>query len=313
MAKIKSRDKETRKILRVIRIDEPFNNFIQAKKTAGLSQNTIRLYSKHLNMAFPWFIEHAYDTVQSITPEAIRAFLSFLMDKGHNKGGTHMTYRTIKTYLNFIWDEYDIETRNPISKVKFSAPKPQPLEGISMDEVQEMLKVCCKNQFPARDKAIISVLVDTGIRRSELMALRFEDIDLDTGRIVIKHGKGDKFRIVYAGKECRKALRKYVSCLDDVHPGDKFWLTDEGDPITAVGVLSMLRRTEHNAGIEKLHCFHDFRRCCAIERLRLGEDIFTISRLLGHSDIETTKRYLFITDKDDQEFSVRSSPLDLNR
>ena len=313
MAVIKFRDNIQQKNSKIIRIDEAYNSFLQSKKTAGFSKNTVDMYSNRLNLMFPWFIEHGYDTINNLTPEAIRQYLDYMSSKGHNKGGMHLHYRILKTYLNFIWDEYDLETRNPISKVKFTAPKPTPLEGISIDEVKDMLKACSKNQFPARDKAIISVLVDTGLRRSELMALKFGDVDIDTGRIVIWHGKGDKFRVVYAGKECRKALRKYYNCLDDIKPTDALWLTDEGDPISADGVLSMLRRTEQNAGITKLHCFHDFRRCCAITRLRSGEDIFTISRLLGHSDIETTKRYLFITDKDEQEFSVRSSPLDLHR
>lgn len=310
MARIKYRDKEPFEISNVIRIDEPYNNFLQAKRTASASPNTLKLYSKHLNMIFPWFIEHDVDTIAKITPESIRGFLDYLMDKGHNKGGVHISYRILKTYLNFIWDEYDLLTRNPITKVSLPRPKPKPLEGISIEEVEAMLKACKNNQFPARDRAIISVLADTGLRRSELMGLKFQDVNADSGRIVIKHGKGDKFRIVYAGKECRKALRKYINCLEDIKPTDSFWLTDEGDPISADGVLSMLRRTQASAGIEKTHCFHDFRRCCAITRLRLGEDIFTISRLLGHSDIETTKRYLFITDKDEQEFSVRTSPLD---
>lgn len=313
MAKIKFRDKEPQDIIKTIRIDEPYNNFLQAKRTAHASRNTLELYSKHLNMMFPWFIEHEYDTIARITPEAIRGFLDYLMDKGHNYGGIHISYRILKTYLNFIWDEYDLTTRNPITRVPLSRPKPTPLEGISMDEVKAMLNACKNNYFPARDKAIISVLVDTGLRRSELLALKFADVNIDTGRITIWHGKGDKFRVVYAGKECRKALRKYVNCLEDIRPTDPFWLTKDGDVITADGVLSMLRRTQQSAGIEKLHCFHDFRRCCAIERLRNGEDIYTISRILGHADVETTKRYLFITDKDEQEFSVRSSPLDLNR
>lgn len=310
MAKVKFRDKVPREIPRVIRIDEPYHSFIQSRKTAGASQNTIDLYTKHLNAMFPWFIEHGYDTIGSLDSDGIRAYLEYLSGKGHNKGGVHLKYRILRTYLYFIWDEYDLNTRNPITKVSFSPPRPKPLEGISMDEVKRMLAACQNNQFPARDRAIISVLVDTGLRRSELMDLNFEDVNIDTGRIVVRHGKGDKFRVVYAGKTCRKALRKYLNCLDDIRPGDKLWVTDDGTPITANGVLSMLRRTEKNAGIEKLHCFHDFRRCCAIERLRNGEDIFTISRLLGHADIETTKRYLFITDKDEREFSLRTSPLD---
>ena len=312
MAVVRFRDKETHEMSKVIRIDEPYNNFLQSRKTTGSSKETVALYIKILNKSFPWFHENGCDTIGALNPEIIRSFLDYL-SQSHNKGGCHMYYRVLRAYLNFVWDEYDIEVRNPMQKVKFSAPRPQPLEGISIDDVKEMLKACKNNQFPTRDKAIISVLVDTGIRRSELMALQFRDIDFDTGRIVVRHGKGDKFRIVYAGKECRKALRKYKSCLDDIKETDPLWLTCEGEPITEHGVLSMLRRTEKNAGLQKLHCFHDFRRCCAIERLRNGDDIFTISRLLGHEDVQTTKRYLYITDKDEQAFITRSSPLDLNR
>ncbi len=160
---------------------------------------------------------------------------------------------------------------------------------------------------------MIYLFVDTGLRRAELCDLRFRDVDLNTGAITVEHGKGDKFRVVFCGNECRKMLRKYAACVEDARPDDFFFLTDEGSPLTTDGIVSILRRLEKRAGFPAYKGFHGLRRCFALERKRNGDDIFTIQRALGHSSPTVTQRYIALTDEDDAAAALRSSPMDRHR
>lgn len=275
-----------------------------------LTDGTIRYYRNMLGSILDYLKSIEIDTVDQITTEVIRNYLLHLETKGHNPGGVHGYFRVLRAFMRWLWDDYDIPTRNPIDKIKCKNRPPTPIEGITMDEVQSCMEACNQTRFPERAKAMIAVLVDTGLRRAELLGLTFDDVRISDGRITVRNGKGGKFRIVYCGKECRKHLRRYIACLEDVKPGDPFWLTLNGEPLGLDGAREVIRRVQRQAGLSKIHDFHDFRRCFAIERKRNGDDDITISRALGHSSLEVTKRYLAFTNDDDRELALRSSPMD---
>lgn len=313
MAKIIRRDLRSIAVQNHLRIDNTADAFLQSRSASNYSRSTVRFYHDKVPVIVAWFKSQQIETWDEITAQSIRNFLEDLREAGHNQGGVFLYFRVVRTLMNWVWDEYDVESRNPISKVKCQDRRPEPLPGITIAEVGQMMDQCKFNKFPERDRAMIAVLVDTGIRRSELMALTMKDIDLNRNQLTIRHGKGDKFRQVFIGKECKKLLRKYLACLDDVRLSDPLWLTNEGDPLTTCGARSILRRIQQAAGFDRIHDFHDFRRCFAIERKRNGDDDITISRALGHSSLEVTKRYLAFTEDDDRAFALRASPMDNRR
>lgn len=309
MAKIIKRDLLTHKNEIKIKISESVKGFIHSRQSS-CTKATIKYYEYLLPRILSWFESQEIYEWHEVTSEIIRNYLDELKDSGHSQGGVHSYFRTLRALMNWAWDEYDIESRNPVDKIKCQDRRPEPIPGITIAEVGLMLEQCKHNKFPERDRALIAVLIDTGIRRTELMSLTMADIELDRNLLIIRHGKGNKFRQVYIGKECKKLLRKYLARLEDVRPTDSLWLTNEGDSLSICGARSILRRTQRAAGLERIHDFHDFRRCFAIERKRNGDDDITISRALGHSSLEVTKRYLAFTEDDDRNFALRSSPMD---
>lgn len=250
---------------------------------------------------------------EDVTSQLIRDYLEWLREDGHNQGGVFLYFRVLRTLLNWIWEEYDVDLPNPIRKVKCADRKPEPIEGIKIADVDKMLAQCKFNKFPERDRAMIAVLIDSGVRRNKLMSIRMADLDLELNQIMIRHGKGNKFRFVFIGRETKKLLRKYLACIEDIRPSDPLWLNIDGDPLSISGARDILRRTQKNAGLDRIHDFHAFRRCFAIERKRNGDDDITISCALGHSSLEVTKRYLAFTPDDDRDFAMRASPMDNRR
>lgn len=146
-----------------------------------------------------------------------------------------------------------------------------------------------------RDKAIFLFLVSSGVRATELLNLNVQDVDTITGRAKVISGKGDKNRLTFINKEARKALRKYLQ----THPAniEAIWLNDEGERITKSAIDHILVKYSKLAGISTVGA-HDFRRCFALNCYRQGMEILIISKLLGHSSVEITKRYLDIGEND---------------
>jgi len=95
--------------------------------------------------------------------------------------------------------------------VKFHIPKDPPLEPAGIEAVKAILKTCKSNLTGLRDKAIILMLIDTGLRASELLALEVVNVNSISGTIQVLHGKGGKFRNVYLGRKSRIALRRYLN------------------------------------------------------------------------------------------------------
>jgi site-specific recombinase XerD len=172
----------------------------------------------------------------------------------------------------------------------------------------KLIAACTTNQA-LRDKANIYFLFDSGVRAGELLALNFGDVDPISGQTRILHGKGDKFRVVFIGSKTRKALRAYLRNRGDLKPSAPLFVTDENERLAITGLRQIIKRCSDRAGIKE-HGLHDFRRGCALNLLRNGCDLVTISRLLGHSSLVVTQRYLATDQQDLQEGHRRASPVD---
>lgn len=227
----------------------------------------------------------------------------------HKNGGTDFLYRHIRTFLNWFWDEYEIEKRNPIKKVRVRRVSTPPKEGITQEEVDLLLKTAkARSVFPERDVAFIMVLCDTGIRRASIEGLRMKDVNTDRCEMVVFE-KDQQYHIKSFGSATCKAIKKYLLCLADAQPDDPFWLQMDGRALTHVGMREVLRRLCAEAGIPE-HQFHDFRRYYGKTLYEATHDIFMVSKALDHKDIYVTKRYIAIDDRENAE-AVRSySPMD---
>jgi integrase/recombinase XerD len=160
-----------------------------------------------------------------------------------------------------------------------------------------------------RDKAILLSLVDTGCRASELLSINIADIDLVNGEIRILHGKGDKFRTVYLGKNSRRAVRRYLKTRSELFNHSPLWITNDGCRLAISGLREIIRRRARDANIDSPG-IHDFRRCFAIEFLRNEGDIFTLQKILGHSSLEMVRRYLALARADCEIAHRKASPVD---
>ncbi len=284
--------------------------FLRACRSRNLATGTLDFYEKKLSAFVSFSEDNCIGDINRISPDHIRAFLIFLDNKGHRPAGIHCYYRSIKTFLK--WYENEVEPEgwcNPIKKVKAPVVPLEPLDPVRIDTIKAMVETCKPGSLnDLRDKATLLLLLDTGIRLAEFLALNLNDVNRFLGNIVIRSGKGRKPRNVYLGEKSRHALKRYLKVRTDSNPA--LWIGRSGERLTETGLRMMLRRRAARADVP-VPSPHDFRRAFAIERWRAGVDILTISKLMGHSSLQVLNRYLKQMGDDLEIAAKRSSPVDL--
>jgi len=287
-------------------LDEALEGFITDRKSRGLSPRTIDFFIEKLSRFRKHIQEKGILKVVEISTADIRMYLLGLSETCNN-GGVHAHYRALRSFFNW-WENESEEYHNPIKKVSPPKVVNNPKDGIAIDDVMKLVAVC-KTGLAERDKAILLSLVDTGCRASEFLSINIGDIDLVNGEIRILHGKGDKYRTVYLGRNSRRVVRRYLKTRSELFNHSPLWITNDGCRLAISGLREIIRRRASDANIDSPG-IHDFRRCFAIEFLRNDGDIFTLQKILGHSSLEMVKRYLAIAKADCESAHRKASPVD---
>lgn len=296
----------------------------------GKSPKTTRWYLGKLSIFQMYLTEKKLPTdVRQVETHHIRAFLAHLrLDvkadaNNPNKhardeplsGLTIQGYvRTLKAFYSWLVREGYVEV-NPMSRV--GMPKaPKIIIGTLSDEQVRRLLVAPKVTTPLgfRDYCILVILLDTGMRLSELAALSLKDVQLEKGEFKVL-GKGQKERIVPMGSTVQKAIWKYLNRYrrDPVVPSiDSLFLNRIGKPMSPDSIYRMIRNYGERLGFEDIRCSpHTFRHTFAKNYLLNGGDIFSLQKILGHSSLEVVKLYVNMAAADVRSQHRKFSPVDM--
>lgn len=302
-------------------LSEAIEGFLYSKAVTS-SPHTISDYRNTLRQ----WLEYIDDQpVNMVTSNDVHRFLYFLKVERKLKPKTVRNAHTgISAFYTWAEQELGIEhvIRGKVAAPKANQPEIVPL---SKRDVRDLLMAMdrtdvwetgrrrpARSQRPTRlrDKAIVLVLLDTGIRAQELCDLRIEDVDLQAGAVQVRAGKGDKGRTVYLGHVAKEALWRYLSKRPDKRSDEPLFMTSRRGPMDRSALRRMLASAGQRAEIPETVGPHRFRHTFAINYLRNGGDIFTLQRLLGHSSMEMVRRYLAIAEVDIAEAHRRASPAD---
>jgi site-specific recombinase XerD len=148
------------------------------------------------------------------------------------------------------------------------------------------------------------------VRASELIALNVGDIDLKSGVVTIKLGKGQKERTTYVGAVTRKQLKRYFAARGVLKAHTPAFVADKsGDRLSLSGLVQLMDRLRTRSKIATCTC-HTFRRTFAIMCLRNGMNIYVLARLMGHADISILRQYLALVENDLQDAHARYGAVD---
>jgi integrase/recombinase XerD len=215
----------------------------------------------------------------------------------------------------FSWcekEEYLVE--NIAKKVELPKVPKKVLNGFTVKEVQAMIDAFSyKNYIETRNKAIIAMLADCGLRAMEIRGVLSENVRETS---ILVNGKGNKERVVFISPVLKRILIKYERIkkeyFHDTKTTDNYFLSYTGTGISHVALDNIIKKAGKRAGIEgKRISPHTFRHFYAVQCLVSGNiDVYSLSRLLGHSDISVTQTYLrTMNDEQLLDKAVSSSPL----
>jgi site-specific recombinase XerD len=280
-------------------------NFLTDRRAQGMSNNTLLYYSHKLNQFNQYAITQSATNISDIDANLLRRFLLWLESTNHNPGGRLTAFRAVHSFLYWVEEESGIPT--DIRKVKPPKVAMDPLEGVPLDMVMQMAKVCERGTFTGdRDYAILLGLLDCGCRAREFLGIQLTDLQ-ENGGALIRFSKSHKPRTVYFGKVTYEALLRYL--LHRVDDSPYLWVTVDGGKLSYTGLREIVGRRAKLAGLDKQPALHSFRRAFTLSMLRSGTDIYTLAKMLGHSGIDTLKHYLKLTSTDTFTAHQKNSPV----
>lgn len=210
--------------------------------------------------------------------------------------------------------------RGQIRRPRPHRPYIQPLDERQVKAILEALKtdaawdhryarnIRSKRDTADRDRAIVLVLIDTGIRASELVNLDVRDYTPSQGSLSIRHGKGDKSRNVYPGDTTRSAIWKYLAGRDDAKPTSPLFVSRSGRRMDRTNLGHLLSRAGQRANVNGVHP-HRFRHTFAINFLRNGGNVLALQAILGHETMDTVRTYVRLAQIDLANAQHNASPV----
>ena len=275
-------------------LDE-FLHHLETEK--GYSPWTVRAYRYDLKLWLSHLEENGLKSeLEAVTPLHIRSFVQELCDSNYKARTIIRKVAALRSFWTYLVD-YDYTEKNPCRRVV--TPKKEQVLPVylSMEEVNQLLDATDKNFYTDlafRDPAVLSVLIYTGIRRSELLDLRLDDIDLVHGLLTVRRGKGMKERVIPIVEPLAEALKDYLE-LRPVTTHDRLFSTRDKRPLGKTGLVTLFGKALKRSQIERPGItMHKLRQTFATMLLSAGCDLVTIQKLLGHNSIETTSVYLHV-------------------
>ena len=223
-------------------------------------------------------------------------YLKYINEQNYEVSSVARKIVSIKSFHSFMEEEYHI----PNISLKITSPKfyRKLPDILSIEEVDYLLDIKTENAFDYRNKAMLELMYSSGLRVSELVSLKLNDIDLEN-KIVRCIGKGNKERIVpigdYALDYLKKYLEEYRNLLKKGYVADSLFLNNHGKEMTRQGFFLIIKKIAKNKNIDKNITPHMLRHSFATHLLNNGADLRTIQEMLGHSNISTTQIYTNLT------------------
>jgi len=294
----------------------------------GRSQKTIDWYAANLKRFLRFLKNHDMSvSVGDIGIPEVRRFIHHLQsevvrweDKPNIRDSGRLSpfsvqgyVRTIKAFWSWLLEEGYIE-ENPIARLKLPRVPHKVIATFTPEQIQALIHSLDRRTSTGfRNYTIILLLLDTGIRLSELTNLEIENIDFGQSCMLIS-GKGNRERTVPFGIQVRRALWRYARDYrpHPASPKEKhLFLLESGFPLRPRSVQSIITRIGKRAGITGVRSSpHTLRHTFAKMYLLEGGDIFSLQQILGHSSLEMVKAYLNLASSDVSQQHRRFSPID---
>lgn len=295
-------------------LEDAIKEYVYEIQIRNYTPRTIKGYKNNV-LRFSQFIKNQWGVIEleEVSPAHIKQYLTSLKDKGRSPVYINTILKNLRSFFQYCYEEG--YCMNIAKKVIWLKEKKTVVSTFNDVEVKKMLEHWKFSSYlHARNRCIIAVLFDTGIRNLELCQLKKLDVKETVMHIM---GKGRKERVVPISPYLKRTMIKYerireAYLSDDILHYDNYFLSSRNKPLTIEAIERIVKLAGKGANVrEEIRCSpHTCRHYFAQAQLRNGLDVYSLSRLLGHEDIAITKRYLQgLKDTEVLELGIKSSPL----
>ena len=292
--------------------DDILNDFCNYLKIDKKYSNlTIESYKNEI-LKYINFFKNKNQNLNNIKHDDIRNYLNYLKQEDISDRTLAHNVSVIKSFYKFLLIEKYIDI-NPSEFLELPKLKKQLPTTLSKEEVETLLDIDLKDNYSYRNKAMLELMYATGLRVSELVNLRINDIDFDNC-FVRTMGKGSKERIIPINDYSIYYIKKYIlefrnqMMKTDYH--DYIFVNNHGKVMTRQGFFKIIKALAKQKQIQTPLSPHTLRHSFATHLLDYGADLRSIQEMLGHADISTTKIYTRVSDdkvkQDYNEYHPRS-------
>ncbi|MDY2640625.1 site-specific tyrosine recombinase XerD [Ligilactobacillus salivarius] len=281
------------------------------KVERGLSENTIASYGIDLKLFLEYLRENEIPSFKQVNKEVIVNYMQ--AEKNNNKANSSIlrSVSSLRKFFQYLAQEKIIE-KDPMLLIDTPKKKQHLPQVLTKEEVEKLLHSPNTGQvLGLRDRTMLELMYATGLRISEIINLKLEDLHLTMGTLQTL-GKGHKERIVPVGDEAIKWINRY---LEEARPkllkqkrSNYLFLNFHGNNLTRQGVWKNLKAEVRKAGIQKNITPHTLRHSFATHILENGADLRIVQELLGHADISTTQIYTHLSNKQLADIYNRAHP-----
>lgn len=286
-------------------LDTLISQFITEKKCRNLSEHSIIYYKDTLDKFSNWFYENKYEILDK---NVINDYIAYLFSQNLKETSINSNLRAIRTFVNYLINENILE--KPF-KVKLIKEREYIKETYSEEDLKRLLKVPNKkDRFPIwRCWAIINFVLATGSRLGTIINIRLGDLDFDNDIVTLKHTKNKKPQIIPMSDNLKKVLHKYISTWFEAENDDFLFPAIKGSKATEECIKHSIYKYNKSKGVENTS-IHAFRHTFAKMWILNGGDVFRLQKILGHSSIDMTQRYVNIYGNDLKRDFDKFNPLD---
>ena len=269
---------------------EDFIDYLEFEKK--YSVNTISSYEKDLEK-YEKYLQSNKINFKKMNYTLVADYLIYLNKSGFKSASVNRHLSSIRSFYSYLLKR-NITENNPFKLIKGPKMEKKLPNYLKYDEFLDLVSVCDSTPLGIRNRLIVELLFATGIRVSELVNLKIDDIDIQNREIRVL-GKGNKMRIVYFNKVCKEVMTDYLDnyryILLKGKECDYLLINHIGNKITRRGIADIIDKLILKSSIKHKISAHTLRHTFATLMLKEGMDIREVQELLGHKNLSTTSIY----------------------
>lgn len=271
---------------------DDFINYLEYER--NYSENTIIAYKNNVEK----FVDYIDMDIKKVNYDTIRSYISYLYEQKYQAKSISRMISSLRSFFKYLKVNHIIKD-NPMTLISNPKLEKKLPKYLTINEVESMLNAPdMSDKIGIRDAFILELLYVSGIRVSELVNIKLNDIETSEKRIKIL-GKGSKERYVLYGSRCQELLSKYIKVRNEFlkFPSVYLLLSKTGRKLNPREVRNIINRIKVKAGVSISISPHTFRHTFATHMLNEGADIRAVQELLGHENLSTTTIYTHLTNE----------------